>query len=113
MAKLPNGSRLSCEPAYAAARQSAPATGCLLVFQMPRKQKQTEQEIHDMIVTDAKIRLGCADFAPDFTLRKAQDQWANWDLDEAHNAETWTPDCAQAFAEAVARARRKFDVAWP
>ena len=25
----------------------------------------------------------------------------------------WEPDCAQAFKEAVARARRKFDIAWP
>jgi hypothetical protein len=31
---------------------------------MPKKQKRTEQEIHAMIVTDAKIRLGCRDFAP-------------------------------------------------
>ena len=80
---------------------------------MPKKQRKTEQEIHDMIVKDAKIRLGCADFAPDFTLRKAQDEWANWDVRETHNAATWAPDCAQAFKEAVARTRHKFDIAWP
>ena len=34
-----------------------------LVFHMPKKQKRTEAEVHAMIVRDAKIRLGCADFA--------------------------------------------------
>ena len=85
----------------------------MLVFHMPKKQKRTEAEVHAMIVQDAKIRLGCADFAPDFTLRKTQDQWANWDVRETRHAETWAPDCAQAFKEAAARARRKFDIAWP
>jgi hypothetical protein len=79
---------------------------------MPKERKRPEAEIHDMIVKDAKIRIGCADFAPDFTLRKAQDQWANWHIHETRNAETWAPDCAPAFREAVARARRKFDIAW-
>jgi len=59
-----------------------------------------------MIVKDAKIRLGCADFAPEFTLRATHDSMANWDVQETRNADTWAPDCAQAFKEAVARARR-------
>ena len=80
---------------------------------MPKKQKRTEAEIHAMIVQDAKIRLGCADFAPDFTLHEARDPTANWDVQSARNVEAWAPDCAQAFKEAVARARRKFDIAWP
>jgi len=37
---------------------------------------------------------------------------ANRDVGETRDAETWPPDCAQAFNEAVARARRKFDIAW-
>ncbi len=80
---------------------------------VPKKQKRTEAELHAVIVSDAKIRLGCADFTPDFTLHNAHDQWANWDVHEIRNADTWAPDCAQAFKEAVARARRKFDIAWP
>ncbi len=39
---------------------------------MPKREKRTEQEVHAMIVTDAKLRLGCADFAPDFTLYEYQ-----------------------------------------
>jgi hypothetical protein len=66
-----------------------------------------------MIVRDSKMRLGCTDFAPDFTLSETHDQTANWDVSETRNADAWLPDCAQAFREAVARARRKFDVAWP
>ena len=66
-----------------------------------------------MIVRDAKMRLGCADFAPDFTLHEIRDTTANWDVDSVRNADGWPPDCAQAFKEAVARARRKFDIAWP
>ena len=66
-----------------------------------------------MIVTDAKIRLGCADFAPEFSLNETRDSMANWDLSETHNEDDWPPDCAQAFKEAIARARRKFDIAWP
>ena len=61
---------------------------------MPKKQKRTEQEIHAMIVTDAKIRLGCADFAPEFTLGKAHGQAANWAVSETSNADSWPPDCA-------------------
>ena len=85
----------------------------MVSFGVPKKQKRTEQEVRATIVKDAKIRLGCADFAPDFTLHKAHDQWANWDVHETRNADTWAPDCAQALKEAVARARRKFDIAWP
>jgi len=35
---------------------------------MPKKQKRPEAEVCAMIVGDAKMRLGCAEFAPDFTL---------------------------------------------
>ena len=85
---------------------------------MPKKQR-TEQEIHAMIVVDARMRLGCKDFAPDFTLQRTEVDRsgrypsANWDVDETRNAEIWAPDCAQAFKEAVTRARGKFDIAWP
>jgi len=79
---------------------------------MPKKQKRTEQEIHAMIVKDSKTRLGCTDFAPDFTLHEAHDQMANGDVHSTRNVDDWPPDCAQAFKEAVARARRKFDIAW-
>jgi len=79
---------------------------------MPKKPKRSEVEVHAIIVQDAKIRIGCADFAPEFTLHQAHDQWANWDVHETRDADTWSPDCAQAFKEAVARARRKFDIAW-
>ena len=80
---------------------------------MPKKQKRTEAEIHAMIVRDSKMRLGCADFAPDFELSETRDPLANWDVHSARNVDDWAPDCAQAFKEAVARARRKFDIAWP
>jgi hypothetical protein len=84
---------------------------------MPKKPKRTEQEVHAMIVTDAKIRLGCKDFAPEFTLHRTDEDptrypSANWDVHEMRNVDTWAPDCAEAFSEAVARARRKFDIAW-
>jgi hypothetical protein len=85
---------------------------------MPKKQKCTEAEVHSMIVRDAKQRLGCAEFAPDFTLHRTDVDptgypSANWDVQDARNVDTWAPDCAQAFKEAVARARRKFDITWP
>ncbi len=80
---------------------------------MPKKQRRTEQEVHAMIVRDAKMRLGCADFAPDFTLEEVRDPSSNWDVRIAGTADAWPPDCAQAFQEAVARAWRKFDIAWP
>lgn len=79
---------------------------------MPKKQRRTEQEVHTMIVRDAKMRLGCAEFAPDFTLYGVRDQTANWDVHTVRNVDDWRPDCAQAFKEAVARARRKFDITW-
>ncbi len=71
-----------------------------------------------MILKDVKIRLGCKDFEPKFTLHRTDVDLtrypsANWDAGGAQNAEAWKPDCAQAFQEAVARARRKFDIAWP
>jgi hypothetical protein len=37
------------------------------VFQVRRKPKQPKTEVHATIVKDAKMRLGCGDFAPDFT----------------------------------------------
>ena len=87
---------------------------------MPRKPKRTEPEIHALIVKETRYRLGCADFEPDFTLRErapgsggGSGESANWDLRETRNAETWAPDCTQAFKEAVDRARRTFDIAWP
>jgi hypothetical protein len=79
---------------------------------VPKKQKRTEAEVHDMIAREVKIRLGCKDFAPDFTLWHVQDDRANWDVHSARNVDDWPPNCAQAFKEAVARARRKFDIAW-
>jgi len=79
---------------------------------MPKREKRTEQEVHAMIVRDSAMRLGCADFAPDFTIQETRDQRANWDVRGVDPA-GWLPDCAQAFKEAVDRARRKFDIAWP
>jgi hypothetical protein len=35
---------------------------------MPKRSTHTLAEIHVMIVSDTKIRLGCAAFVPDFTL---------------------------------------------
>jgi len=80
---------------------------------MLKKQKRTEQEVHAMIVGDSKMRIGCSDFAPDFTLHETRDPAANWDVQSALNVDDWPPDCAQAFKEAVGRARRKFDIEWP
>lgn len=85
---------------------------------MPKKPKRPEVEIHAMILAEVKIRIGCKDFDPDFTLHRADVDStrypsANWDLEGARNVAAWKPDCAQAFQEAVARARRKFDIAWP
>ena len=85
---------------------------------MLKKPKLTEREIHAMIVSDAKIRIGCRDFEPEFTLHRTdvdptRRSSANWDVEGAQNVEAWKPECAEAFQEAVARARRKFDIAWP
>src|SRR5437773_2198818 len=41
-----------------------------LSLTMPKKHKRTAQEIHTMIATDVKIRLGCEDFEPEFTLHR-------------------------------------------
>ncbi len=85
---------------------------------MPKKQKLSEPEIHALIVKEAKYRLGCKDFEPDFTLDRVEDDQsgvyphANWDVQSIRSADVWQPDCAQAFQEAVARARGKFDIAW-
>ena len=85
---------------------------------MPKKKKLTEPEIHAMILKDMKIRLGCKNFEPEFTLHRTDVDLtcylsANWDVEGARNVEAWKPDCTEAFQEAVARARRKFDIAWP
>ncbi len=90
----------------------------MLIFHVPKKQKRTEAEVHAMIVRDSKMRLGCADFEPEFTLHPtdvdaSRYPSANWDVQSARNVDDWAPDCAQAFKEAVASARRKFDIAWP
>ncbi len=58
------------------------------------------------------MRLGCAGFAPDFTIHETRDPRANWEVRGVDPA-GWLPDCAQAFKEAVDRARRKFDITWP
>ena len=83
---------------------------------MPKKRKP-EQEVHDMIAREVRFRLGCKDFAPEFTLHRTDVDpsgypSANWEVQSATNVDDWKPDCAQAFKEAVARARRKFDMAW-
>ena len=73
-----------------------------------------------MLFRSAQQRLGCQDFAPEFTLHKRAPKTgggsgdsANWDVRETHNADTWARDCAQALKEAIDRARRQFDIAWP
>ena len=85
---------------------------------MPKKPKLPEADVHAMIVRDAKMRLGCSDFAPEFTLHQTDEDRtrypsANWDVESVRHFEDWKADCAQAFKEAVARARSKFDIAWP
>ncbi len=85
---------------------------------MPKKKPRlTEAEVHAMIVRDAKLRLGYKDFEPEFTLYPTPDdqpEWrANWGLWRVVNVPDWAPDCAEAFMEAIQRARMKFDIAWP
>ncbi len=77
-----------------------------------------EAAVHAMVVRDAKMRLGCDDFEPEFTLHRTHVDptrypSANWDVESTRNSEAWKPHCAQAFKEAVVRARRKFDIVWP
>jgi hypothetical protein len=84
---------------------------------MRKKPRVSEAEIHATIISDAKIRRGCRDFEPEFTLHGTEVDAsrypnANWDVHEMHNADAWLPDCAEAFQEAVARARRKYDIEW-
>lgn len=73
---------------------------------MPQKKTLTEQEAHALIVKEARYRQGCADFAPLFTLRRAEPDTsgryprANWDA-----TPEWPRDCARAFREAVLRTR--------
>ncbi len=85
---------------------------------MPKKEKRTEAEVHAMILRDAKMRIGCTDFEPEFTLHRTdvgatRYPSANWDVESARNVDDWAPDCAPAFKEAIAQAHRKFDIAWP
>lgn len=84
---------------------------------MPKKKKLTEPEVHALIMKEARYRLGCSDFEPQFTLHRVEDDphtfpHSNWNVASVENANSWKPDCAQAFDEAVARARRKFDIEW-
>ena len=84
---------------------------------MPKKPKRPETEIHAMILKDVKIRIGCKDFVPAFRLHRIEDDprtfpHSNWNIASVEKADTWKPDCAQAFDEAVARARRSYDIAW-
>jgi len=84
---------------------------------MPKKPKLTEPEIHALIVKEAKYRLCCSDFEPEFTLHEVRDDatkfpHGKWNVARVERADTWKPDCAQAFDKAVARARRKYDIAW-
>jgi len=53
-----------------------------------------------MILQDAKMRLGCADFAPDFTVYETRDPSANWDVHSVRNRDDWPAVCAEAFKEA-------------
>lgn len=86
---------------------------------MPKRPKLPEADLHAMIGREARYRIGCKDFVPAFTLRKRvpvadgrAGSAANWEMASTRNADTWPPDCAQAFAEAVARAQRSYDVVW-
>ncbi len=78
---------------------------------MPKKPKRPEADVHAMIVKDSKMRLGCTDFAPEFTIHEVRDPAGNWEIRLVGTADGWPADCAQAFKEAVDRARREFDVA--
>jgi len=84
---------------------------------MRKKQKRPEPEVHELIVREAKYRVGCNDFEPSFTLHRTDPDptlypSASWDVHGIRDADTWASDCAQAFKEAVDRARRKFDIEW-
>jgi len=64
---------------------------------MPKKKRLTEPEVHALITKEARYRLGCEDFAPDFTLHQTEvDRTrypnANWDVLEMHNSDAWLPD---------------------
>ena len=55
---------------------------------MPKREKRSEREVHAMIISDAKIRIGCADFAPEFTLYHIEltsYPRVNWDVHSARN----------------------------
>ncbi|HYL20986.1 MAG TPA: hypothetical protein VEU74_04435 [Gemmatimonadales bacterium] len=66
-----------------------------------------------MIVRDAKRRFGCDHFAPEFTLYEYPGPVANWGVQVAYTAAVWPVECAEAFKEAVVRARGAFDIEWP
>jgi len=80
---------------------------------MPKKPKRPEADIRAMIVKDSKMRLGCSDFAPEFTIYEVRNPAGNWEVRIAGDTEGWPPNCSQAFREAVDQARRKFDIVWP
>jgi len=57
---------------------------------MPKREKRTEQEVPAMFLADAKIRLGCKDFEPDFTFTRTDVDptrypSANWDVESPRN----------------------------
>lgn len=96
---------------------------------MPKKPQLSEAEVRALIVKEARYRLGCSDFEPVFGLHRLAPPGyatpapglapsifgrsiANWGVASVQNVETWKRECAQAFQEAVERARRKYDIAW-
>jgi len=85
---------------------------------MPKKKIITEAEACDLIIKEAKYKIGCQDFEPVFRLRPAEppaELWryprANWDA-TLDAPEIWLADCVQAFRDAVTRNRGKYDIDW-
>src|SRR5262245_11776171 len=85
---------------------------------MPKKKLLTEADPIALIVKEAKYRIGCENFTPTFSLRRAEPDGpghfprANWDA-TPEGIESWPRDCAEAFREAVTRNRGKYDLDWP
>ncbi len=85
---------------------------------MPKKKTINAAEARALIIKEAMYRLGCEDFTPVFTLRRAEHDApgcyprANWDADAIGGAESWPPECAEAFREAVTRIRGKYNIDW-
>jgi len=80
---------------------------------MPKKPNRAEQDVHAMIVRDAKMRLGCSDFAPEFTIHEIRNPAGNWEVRITGEADDWPPNCAQGVQGGGRPSRRKFDIAWP